>query len=135
IVEAVNNDESFADLAHSRVSYRSSDPTVARVSDTGQVTALAPGAATISVTVNGATGAPPILVNQPFTVSAPAVAEPGTTFTVTTTLPNGYGASALSDVTLSLDAPGGWAVKATSPTTFASVASGATATTTWQVSV
>jgi hypothetical protein len=135
IVEAVNNDESFVDLSHTRVSYRSSDPRVARVSPTGQVTLVAPGAATISATVHGVTGSTPVVVKQPFTLSAPAQVQPGTTFTASTTLPNPAGARPLRDVTLTLTAPSGWTAQATSPATFTTVAAGQTVSTTWQVTV
>jgi beta-glucosidase-like glycosyl hydrolase len=135
IVEAVNNDESFVDLARTPVRYHSSDPRVARVSGNGQVTLVAPGAATISVTVNGVTGSTPVVVRQPLTLTAPAQVQPGTTFTASTTLPNPAGARPLRDVSLTLDAPSGWTVQATSPSTFTTVAAGQTVSTTWQVGV
>ena len=135
IVEAVNNDESFVDLTHARIAYRSSDPRVARVSRTGQVTMVAPGTATISATVNGVTGSTPVVVKQPFTLSTPAQVQAGTTFTATTTLPNPAGARPLRDVTLTLTVPSGWTAKATSPSTFTTVAAGQTVSTTWQVTV
>jgi hypothetical protein len=62
IVEVVNNDQSFANLSKAKVSYSSSNPKVAAVSSTGTLTAVAQGAATISVTVNGVTGTTPIVV-------------------------------------------------------------------------
>lgn len=133
IVEAVNNDESFVDLAKARVTYRSSDQKVATVSRTGKVTAVAPGVATISVTVNGVTGTTPVVVKQPFTLSAPTRVSPGTAFTATTTLPNPANARPLRDVVLSLTVPSGWTAQATTPTRFATVASGETVRTTWQV--
>ncbi|MCO5974846.1 glycoside hydrolase family 3 C-terminal domain-containing protein [Actinoallomurus soli] len=135
IVEAVNNDESFVDLAHTRVGYRSSDPRVARVSPAGKVTLVAPGVATISVTVNGVTGSTPVVVKQPFTLSAPAQVQPGTTFTATTTLPNPAGAQPLRDVSLTLTVPSGWTSQAASPSTFTTVAAGQTVSTTWHVDV
>jgi beta-glucosidase len=63
IVEAVNNDESFVNLSRAHVSYASNDDHVAKVSRTGVLTAVGPGVATISVTVNGVTGTTPIVVN------------------------------------------------------------------------
>jgi beta-glucosidase-like glycosyl hydrolase len=135
VVEAVNNDESFVDLARSRITYRSSDPRVAQVSRTGKVTLVAPGVATISVTVNGVTGSTPVLVKQPFTLNAPAQVQPGMTYTVSTTLPNPTGARPLRDVALTLAVPTDWTAKATSPSTFATVAAGQTVSTTWQVGV
>ncbi|HEX6470803.1 MAG TPA: glycoside hydrolase family 3 C-terminal domain-containing protein [Streptosporangiaceae bacterium] len=135
VVEAVNNDESFVDLTHTRVRYRSSNPRVARVSRTGQVTLVAPGVATISVTVNGVTGGAPVVVKQPFTLSTPSQVQADTDFTATTTLPNPTGAQPLRDVALTLTVPSGWTAQATSPSTFTTVAAGQTVSTTWRVSV
>ena len=134
IVEAVNNDQSFVDLSHAHVTYHTSNPNVATVSNTGKVTTVAAGAATISVTVNGVTGSTPIAVKQPFSLSTPSIVTSGSTFTATTALPNPSSA-ALTGVVMTLNAPDGWGVKATSPATFDSVAPGQTVSTTWQVSV
>jgi hypothetical protein len=134
IVEAVNNDQSFVDLSHAKVTYASSNAHVASVSSTGQVTMLAHGVATISATVNGVTGSTPVVVQQPFTMNSPPVVTAGSTFTVTTSLPNSSSV-ALSNVSVSLTAPSGWTVNATSPSTFATVPSGQTAQTTWKVTV
>jgi beta-glucosidase len=130
IISAVNNDESFADLHHAHVTYRSSNPGVATVSRQGVVTTVAAGVATISVTVDGVTGSTPIVVEQPFGFEVPALIEAGDTLTATTTLPNPSG-SPLTDVTLTLSAPDGWTVQADGPATFATIAAGATASTTW----
>jgi beta-glucosidase len=135
IVEAVDNDQSFVDLTHTNVSYRSSDSRVAEVSRTGKVTMVAPGVATISATVNGVTGSTPVVVKQPFTLNAPAQVQPGMTYTVSATLPNPAGARPLRDVALTLTVPTDWSAKATSPSTFATVAAGQTVSTTWQVGV
>jgi beta-glucosidase len=135
VVEAVHDDQSFADLAHARIGYRSSDPRVAQVSRTGKVTMVAPGVTTISVTVDGVTGTTPVVVKQPFTLDAPSQVKAGTTYPVTTTLPNPAGARALHDVTLTLDVPGGWTATAVSPSTFRTVAAGQTVSTTWAVGV
>jgi hypothetical protein len=62
IVEAVNNDQSFVDLAQAQVHYVSSNDNVATVTSSGMLKAIAPGVATISVTVNGVTGSTPIVV-------------------------------------------------------------------------
>jgi hypothetical protein len=130
IVEAVNNDESFADLTHARVGYRTSNPNVARVSRAGLVTAVAAGVATISVTVNGVTGTTPIVVKQPFGLDLPATITAGGTFAAKATLPN-PGGTALTNVTLRVSAPDGWTVRADGPTTFHTLAPGQTATATW----
>ncbi|MGE5286332.1 MAG: glycoside hydrolase family 3 C-terminal domain-containing protein [Micromonosporaceae bacterium] len=134
IVEAVNNDQSFVNLSHADVSYASSNPNVATVGPTGKVTAVAHGAAAISVTVNGVTGTTPIVVQQPFNLTAPPVVTPGTTATVTTALPNS-GSQPLKNVSVALTAPSGWTATATSPSTFATVQPGQTAQTTWSVAV
>ncbi|WP_410670246.1 glycoside hydrolase family 3 C-terminal domain-containing protein [Amycolatopsis sp. cmx-4-68] len=135
VVEAARDDQSFVDLAHARIGYRSSDPRVAQVSRTGKVTMVAPGVATISVTVDGVTGTTPVVVKQPFTLTAPGQVQAGTTYTVTTTLPNPAGARPLRDVTMTLSVPAGWTAKATSPSTFATVPAGQTVSTTWEVGV
>ncbi|RSM50694.1 beta-glucosidase [Amycolatopsis balhimycina DSM 5908] len=135
VVEAVHNDQSFVDLSRKRIGYRSSDPRVAQVSRTGKVTMMAPGVATISVTVDGVTGSTPVVVKQPFTLTAPGQVQPGGTYAVTTTLPNPAGARPLRDVTLTLTVPDGWTATATSPSTFPTVPAGQTVTTTWLVGV
>ncbi|HJP77477.1 MAG TPA: glycoside hydrolase family 3 C-terminal domain-containing protein, partial [Pseudonocardiaceae bacterium] len=135
VVEASNSDESFVDLTRTPVHYRSSNPHVAQVSPAGKVTLVAPGVATISATVNGVTGSTPVVVRQPFTLDAPAQVQPGTTVTVTTTLPNPAGAQPLRNVTLALTGPSGWTVSASTPSTFPTVAAGQTVSTTWQVAV
>jgi len=135
IVEAVDNDESFVDLATKHVSYSSSNPAVATVSRNGIVTTHATGTATIRVTVDGVTGSTPIVVHEPFSMTAPAVAIPGAGFTVTTTTANPSGGEALHDAAFSLTAPTGWTATATTPRTFRSVAPGQTIATTWTVTV
>jgi beta-glucosidase len=132
IIEAVNNDQSFVSLSQASVSYSSSNPNVATVSPAGTLTAVAHGVATISVTVNGVTGSVPVIVQQPLTMNAPAIAAPGSASTVTTTLPN-TSSQPLTSVSMTLSPPGGWTATATSPATFASVAPGQTAQTTWSV--
>ncbi len=134
IVEAVNNDQSFADLGQAHVTYNSSNPNVASVSSNGTVHMVAAGTATISVTVNGVTGSAPIVVKQPFTLTAPNIAKPGSTVTATTTLPN-PGSTPLSKVSMSLSAPDGWQVQATSPSSFSTVGPGQTARTSWNITV
>jgi beta-glucosidase len=134
IVEAVNNDQSFADLSHERVGYASSNPDVASVTSTGKLTAVGHGTSTISVTVDGVTGTTPIVVQQPFKLTAPTVVTPGSTATVTTAIPD-TSSQPLKNVSVSLAAPTGWTATATSPSTFASVQPGQTAQTSWQVTV
>lgn len=56
VVEAVNNDQSFVDLRSADVPYNSSNDQVATVSSEGLLKAVAPGVATINVTVGGVTG-------------------------------------------------------------------------------
>jgi beta-glucosidase-like glycosyl hydrolase len=76
-----------------------------------------------------------LAVNRPLTLTAPALAGPGDSFTATTTLPNGAGSAGLSDVAVTLQAPSGWTVAATTPSTFPSLPGGTPATTTWKVDV
>ncbi|MEV6851549.1 glycoside hydrolase family 3 C-terminal domain-containing protein [Actinoplanes sp. NPDC051411] len=76
-----------------------------------------------------------LAVNRPLTLTAPTLAAPGDTLTVTTSLPNGAGSPALSDVAVTLRAPSGWTVSATMPPTFPTLPGGTPATTTWKVSV
>jgi beta-glucosidase len=132
VVEAVNNDQSFVNLANAKVSYSSSNPDVASVSPGGKVTMNGHGVASINVTVNGVTGSTPVVVKPDFTMNAPPVVIPGTPATVTTSLPN-TSSQPLKNVTMSLSGPSGWNVTATTPATFSQVAPGQTATTTWQV--
>ncbi|HEV3173339.1 MAG TPA: glycoside hydrolase family 3 C-terminal domain-containing protein [Actinocrinis sp.] len=67
-------------------------------------------------------------------ITAPPAIEPGGSATVTTALTN-PSSSALSNVALSLNLPGGWSAANTTPNTFAAVAAGATVSTTWSVTV
>jgi beta-glucosidase len=133
IVEASNSDQTFADLADTRITYRSSNPAVAGVSRNGVVTARATGVTTLSVTVDGVTGSVPIAVTEPFSADVPSIAEPGRPFTVTASLPHPAGAPSLSNAAFTLTTPDGWTAQAGTPTTFAEVAGGQTARATWQV--
>ncbi len=132
VVEAVNDDQSFVDLAHSDVQYASSDPSVATVSAAGLVKAVGDGVATIKVTVGGVTGTAPIVVAHSLTLSAPPVIAADSTATATTALTNG-GDTALKQVGVTLGVPDGWTAKATSPSSFDQVDAGATVRTTWEV--
>jgi beta-glucosidase-like glycosyl hydrolase len=76
-----------------------------------------------------------LAVNRPLSLTAPSLAAPGDTLTVTTSLPNGAGSAALSDVAVTLQAPAGWTVTATTPSTFPTLPGGTPATTTWKVAV
>jgi beta-glucosidase len=134
IVEAVNDDGSFVDLANANVSYSSSNENVATVSSSGVVTALAPGVSTISVTVNGVTGSAVIVVKQPLTLLTPAVVSPGSSFTTTETLLN-TGSSTLTGVNLTLSVPSGWSATPTSTTSFSSVPAGGSVQASWSVNV
>ncbi|SDM81667.1 glycoside hydrolase family 3 C-terminal domain-containing protein [Actinacidiphila guanduensis] len=132
VVEAVDNDGSFVDLAHTKVRYRSSDPSVAKVDGKGLVTAVGNGVATISATVGGVTGSAVVTVHHPLTLDSKAVVTPGETQTVTATYTNN-GPTALPDASVGLTVPSGWTAKATSATTFASIAPGASVKATWSV--
>jgi beta-glucosidase-like glycosyl hydrolase len=132
IVQAVNNDQSFANLSTAQVSYATSDPTVATVSSSGLVKAVGDGTATISVTVNGVTGTAPIVVRHSLTLAAPALITSGGTATATTTFVNG-GTTADSNVSVALTAPSGWSAQATTPSSFATVNAGQSVQTTWHL--
>jgi len=140
IVEAADNDGSFADLSKAHVTYRSSDSRVATVDHKGLVTAVGTGAATITATVNGVSGSTPIVVGHAVSVSAPAFTQPNQTTNVTTTFTNTAPATAgksgvIRNVAMDLDLPSGWSATATTPSSFASVAAGQKVTTTWSVAV
>lgn len=139
VVEAAQSDGSFLDLTKAHVSYRSSDPKVATVSPAGLVTAVGDGAAVITATVDGVSGSTPITVGHAVAVSAPALSQPGQDATVTTTFTNtakaGTPGATVRNLAVDLDLPDGWTATATTPATFASVAPGAKAVTTWKVSV
>jgi beta-glucosidase-like glycosyl hydrolase len=134
IVEAVNNDQSFADLSKAKVTYTSTNPDVATVSDTGMVSMRAPGVATIDVTVNGVTGTAQIVVRSPFTLQAPTFLKSGSTFNATTAFTD-TGTQVVRGLQMSLDAPSGWTVTAASPASFSSVSPGQQVTTSWNVTV
>jgi len=63
VIEAVNNDQSFVNLAGAKVGYATSDANVATVSSAGLVKAVGAGTVTITVTVNGVSGSVPIVVH------------------------------------------------------------------------
>jgi beta-glucosidase len=132
IVEAVNNDQSFVNLSRARVTYSSSDPSVASVDSRGLVRAVKDGVATIRVTVNGVSGTAVIVVQGTLANSTPAVVPAGQPSTVSATFTNG-GGDPVSDVSLSTTVPAGWTATAAGPVTFASVPADGKATATWQV--
>ncbi|CAG7612821.1 glycoside hydrolase family 3 C-terminal domain-containing protein [Actinacidiphila bryophytorum] len=132
VVQAANDDGSFVDLSRTPVRYTSSDPSVATVSPRGVVTTVGNGVATISATVHGVTGSAVIRVHHTLAVSAARIVTPGVPVTATTTYTN-TGPTALPDASITLSAPAGWTVTATSPATFREVAAGASVTTTWSV--
>ncbi|SDP00611.1 beta-glucosidase [Actinacidiphila guanduensis] len=134
IVEAADNDQSFADLSRAHVTYRSTDPEVASVSRTGVVTMRAPGAASIEVTVDGVTGTAPIVVQDPFTLQADGIVKPDTAITATATFTNTSGQSVRA-LSVGLTVPDGWTATATSPVSVARVAPGQKVTATWSVQV
>jgi beta-glucosidase len=134
IVEAANNDGSFADLTKAHVAYRSSDPRVATVNAHGLVTTVGGGTATITATVDGVSGSTPIVVGHAVSVSAPALTQAGDKAAVTTTFTN-TGAGPVHGVAINLDLPAGWTATPTTPATFGTVAAGQKVTTTWSVAV
>jgi hypothetical protein len=70
----------------------------------------------------------------PFRLSAPTIAVPGSTFTATTQLLY-IGTAPLQNVNVTLTAPSGWTVSATSPSSFATVNGGQTVQTTWSITL
>jgi hypothetical protein len=132
VVEAVNTDQSFVDLAKARITYASSDPSVASVDRDGTVRAVKDGVATISATVNGVRGTAAIAVRGTLTAATPPVVVAGRPATASATFTNG-GAGPVRDVALFVTAPAGWTATSTSATTFAAVRSGAKVTATWQI--
>jgi beta-glucosidase-like glycosyl hydrolase len=62
IIEAVNNDGSFVNLANATIQYSSDHPSVASVNNEGIVKAIRAGVATIITTVNGKSGLSVIVV-------------------------------------------------------------------------
>jgi len=134
IVEAVNDDESFVNVATAGVTYESSNPSVAAIDSKGKVTAVSAGVATISAAVDGVSGSTPIVVAQPLLLAVPLHGPAGATLTATTSLPN-TSSAALAGVSVTLAVPTGWTAAPTSPSSFATVDGGQTAQTTWQVTV
>ena len=132
IVEAVNDDGSFLDLSRASVTYVSSNPNVATVSTRGVMTAVAPGVATLRVTVGGVTGSTVVAVKQPLALSGPPVALPGSSFTETETLVN-TGSDTLRSLDLGLTAPSGWTAVPGSSTSVSAVPAGGSAQVTWTV--
>ncbi|XVV16053.1 ricin-type beta-trefoil lectin domain protein [Actinoplanes sp. CA-131856] len=132
VVEAVNNDQSFIDLSKTTVTYASSDTKVATVSSAGVVTAVSDGVVTISATVGGVTGSAVLVVRDSLAVKADPLLRAGQAGTVTTTLTHNS-STPLTNVSVSLPVPSGWTAQATGPTTFATVAAGSPAVTTWHV--
>jgi beta-glucosidase-like glycosyl hydrolase len=134
IVEAANNDGSFADLSKQHVSYSSSNPEVATVNAKGLVTAVGDGAAVITAIVNGVRGSTPIVVGHAVSVTAPPLAQAGQDASVTTTF-TASGSRDVHDVAMNLDLPNGWTATASTPARFNDVPAGQQVTTTWAVSV
>jgi beta-glucosidase-like glycosyl hydrolase len=134
VVEAVNNDQSFADLTRAHVTYSSSDPRVATVSESGVVTMRAPGVATILVRVNGVTGSAPIVVQNPFNLHAPTIVKPATTIAASETYTN-TGTQAVRGLQFGLTAPTGWTVAATTPVSVPAVAPGQQVMASWNVTI
>ncbi|WP_405590926.1 glycoside hydrolase family 3 C-terminal domain-containing protein [Streptomyces sp. NBC_01190] len=134
IVEAAADDQSFVDLSHAHVGYRTSDPRVATVSRTGVVTMRAPGAATIEVTVGGVTSTAPIVVREPFGLRAAGIVKANTTITATSMFTN-TGGQTVHGLSMRLNPPSGWTATATSPVSLSRVAPGRTVTATWRVTI
>jgi beta-glucosidase len=87
-----------------------------------------------SLPLHAAVNVPLSLGAQGVSVSAPAVAVPGTTMTATTSFTN-TGDLPITHVATTLRAPAGWTAGATGPTSFDVVSPHSTVHTTWQVRV
>jgi beta-glucosidase len=133
IVEAVNDDQSFADLKTAHVKYTSSNPTVASVDSNGLVRAIKDGVATITVNVNGVSGTAVIDVQGTLTNNVPAIMAAGSSGTASATFTNGS-ASPVTKLALAITVPAGWTATPTTPTSFDSVAGGSSATAKWTIS-
>ncbi|MFJ5985829.1 glycoside hydrolase family 3 C-terminal domain-containing protein [Lentzea sp. NPDC092896] len=132
VVEAVNDDQTFVDLAGAQITYRSSDPAVASVDANGVVRAIKDGAATITTTVNGVSGSAPILVTGTLTSTVPSILASGTTGVASTTFTNG-GAEDVRGLTVTITTPNGWSATPTTPTTFDRVPARSSVTVRWNV--
>jgi beta-glucosidase-like glycosyl hydrolase len=132
VIMAVNNDESFVNLASATVTYASSNTAVATVTSAGLVHAVGDGTATITVTVNGVSGSVPIVVQHSLTLAAPALITAGGNATATTAFVNGS-PNAETNIAVTMTPPSGWTATATTASTFASVAAGQRVTTTWRL--
>ncbi len=73
IISAVRRDDSFVDLTHVQMQFRSNRPGVVSVDRAGIVRAVSPGVATISVTIGGVTASTPFVVSS----SSPSGLVPG----------------------------------------------------------
>ncbi|HEY3632888.1 MAG TPA: glycoside hydrolase family 3 C-terminal domain-containing protein [Jatrophihabitantaceae bacterium] len=132
VVEAVNNDQSFADLRHAQVTYRSDNPAVATVDRHGVVTASKDGIATITVTVDGVSGSAPIVVTGTLTNTVPPVLGAGDSATATATFVNGS-ADPVTGLDVSVTVPAGWTATPTTPTHYDQVPAHSSTTVRWTV--
>jgi beta-glucosidase-like glycosyl hydrolase len=133
VVEAVNDDQSFADLSKAHVKYTSDNPAVASVDGNGLVHAIKDGVATITVTVNGASGSAPIVVTGTLTNTVPTFLDAGTSGTASATFTNGS-PSAVRSLTVDIAVPAGWTATPTTPTTYDQVPANSAVTVKWTVS-
>jgi alpha-galactosidase len=127
-------------LAKSRGAYTLTDLWSKKVTESaGTITAQVPAHGTVlyrvAPTANWDTFAPATAVSTsvaPAYAGGPSVLKPGTANTVTTTFTN-TGRVPAENVSVSLAAPSGWTVSATSPATAGSVPTNGTLTTSWDV--
>jgi hypothetical protein len=132
IIEAVNNDQSFVDLSHARVTFYSRDPSVATVDASGLITGVKDGVTTITAAVEGVEGTMPLVVQGTVTDSTPVVVAAGQPATASATFTNG-GTHPVSGVSLTATVPAGWMITPVTPVTDAVVPGSSTATATWQI--
>ncbi|WP_326950654.1 glycoside hydrolase family 3 C-terminal domain-containing protein [Amycolatopsis sp. NBC_01307] len=132
VVEAVNDDQSFVDLAHAHVAYQSSNPDVASVDGKGIVHTIKDGVATITATVNGVSGSAPIVVTGTLTSTVPAFLAAGEQGTATATFVNGS-TKDVRGLAVAIALPAGWTATPSTPAGSGRVPAGASVTVKWTV--
>lgn len=136
----ISTSASQVGLARSRGAYTLTDLWSKQVTESaGQISAQVPAHGTVLYRVRATTNwdaSPPATTVStsvpPAYPGGPAVIRPGTANTVTTTFTN-TGRVPAENVAVSLAAPNGWAVSATTPATDGSVGTNQSFTTTWAV--
>jgi len=138
-LRAVVEDQYLKPMRRRGVTWTSSDPSVAAVTPSGVVTALAGGTATITASTDSGwlTAAVPVSVapSGSLVISAPASVTPDAAAIVRTTLTNIRASTAASAASVTLTVPSGWSATATSPSSTSLLNPGGSLVTTWSLSV